>query len=83
MLGPLFFLMYINDIVKGLQTDIKLFADDTSIFSVVKEKDEAALSLYRDLEKSRLWAWQWKIHFNCDNKVYMVLPFHLIIQNNS
>ena len=54
MLGPLFFLMYINDIVKGLQNDIKLFADDTSIFSVVKEKDEASMSLYQDLEKSRL-----------------------------
>ena len=66
MLGPLLFLVYINDIVKGLQNDIKLFADDTSIFSVVKEKDEAAASLNQDLEKLNLWAWQWKMQFNCD-----------------
>ena len=37
--GPLFFLVYINDIIEGLQNDIKLFADDTSIFSVVKDTD--------------------------------------------
>ena len=66
VLGPLLFLVYINDIVKGLQNDIKLFADDTSIFSVVKEKDEAAASLNQDLEKLNLWAWQWKMQFNCD-----------------
>ena len=32
VLGPLFFLAYINDIVDGLQNDIKLFADNTSIY---------------------------------------------------
>ena len=66
ILGPLFFLVYINDIVEGLQNDIKLFADDTSIFSVVKNKDEAAASLNQDLERVSLWAWQWKMQFNCD-----------------
>ena len=45
VLGPLFFLVYINDIVDGLQNDIKRFADDTSIYSVVKDKDEAAANL--------------------------------------
>ena len=66
MLGPLLFLVYINDIVKGLQNDIKRFADYTSIFSVGKEKDEAAASLNQDLETLNLWAWQWKMQFNCD-----------------
>ena len=66
VLGPLFFLVYINDIVEGLQNDIKLVADDTSIFSVVKDKDEAAASLNQDLERVSLWAWQWKMQFNCD-----------------
>ena len=66
VLDPLFFLVVINDIVEGLQNDIKLFADDTSIFSVVKDKDEAAASLNQDLERVSLWAWQWKMQFNCD-----------------
>ena len=66
VLGPLFFLIYINDIVQGLQNDIKLFADDTSIFTVVKDKDEAAASLNQGLGRVIFLAWQWKIPFNCD-----------------
>ena len=34
VLGPLFFLMYINDLSCGLSSTTKLFADDTSLFSV-------------------------------------------------
>ena len=66
VLGPLFFLVYINDLVDGVHNDIKLFADDTSIFSIVKDKDEATETLNQDLERVRLWAWQWKMQFNCD-----------------
>ena len=66
VLGPLFFLVYINDIVDGLQNDIKLFVDDNSIYTVVKNKDEAAANLNQDLERVNLWAWQWKVQFNSD-----------------
>ena len=37
VLGPLFFLMYINDLSCGLSSTTKLFADDTSLFSVVHD----------------------------------------------
>ena len=50
--------MYTNDFVDCVHSDIKLFADDTSIFSVVKDKDEATETLNQDLERVRLWAWQ-------------------------
>ena len=66
VLGPLFFLVYINDLVDSVHSDIKLFADDTSIFSDVKDKDEATETLNKDLERVRLWAWQWKVQLNCD-----------------
>ena len=36
VLGPLFFLIYINDLSKNLSSNTKLFADDTSTFSTVK-----------------------------------------------
>ena len=45
--------------------DIKLFADDTSIFSVVWN-DRSSEELNRDLQRLRLWSWQWKMHFNAD-----------------
>ena len=37
VLGPLFFLMHINDLSCGLSSTIKLFADDTSLYSVVHD----------------------------------------------
>ena len=35
VLGPLLFLIYINDLEKGIKSKIKFFADDTSLFSTV------------------------------------------------
>ena len=64
VLGPLLFLIYINDIVENVNCDIKLFADDTSLFQVVRGEARTALELNRDLERIRLWAWQWKMQFN-------------------
>ena len=65
VLGPLLFLVYINDIVDNVRCDIKLFADDTSLFSVVRN-DRSTEELNRDIELLRLWSWQWKMQFNAD-----------------
>ena len=37
LLGPLFFLIFINDIVQEIGCSIKLFADDTSIYIIVED----------------------------------------------
>ena len=42
VLGPLFFLLYINDLVDNVSSEAKLFADDTSLFTVVYDVDTAA-----------------------------------------
>ena len=34
ILGPLFFLVYVNDLLEKINATVKLFADDTSLFSV-------------------------------------------------
>ena len=41
-LGPLLFLIYINDLADGLSSNAKLFADDTSLFSVVHNSNTTA-----------------------------------------
>ena len=66
VLGPLFFLIYINDLTENIASGVKLFADDTSLFSVVETENETAQALNSDLEKIRTWAWQWKMKFNAD-----------------
>ena len=66
VLGPLFFLVYINDLVGNVRCDIKLFADDTWLFSVIYDKSKTAAELDRDLERVRLWAWQWNMKFNTE-----------------
>ena len=43
MLGPLLFLVYINDISKNLKSSAKLFADDTSLFSTVYDLSESEI----------------------------------------
>ena len=66
ILGPLLFLIYINDLSDNLASNRKLFADDTSLFSVVKNVDASNIDLKNDLKKIDEWAFQWKISFNPD-----------------
>ena len=41
ILGPRLFLVYINDLPNKLKSSAKLFADDTSLFTIVKDKNES------------------------------------------
>ena len=61
ILGPLLFLAYINDLSNGLKSNAKLFADDTSLFTIVKDKNESADVLNNDLLSISKWAYDWKM----------------------
>ena len=65
-LKPLLFLVYINDLPEGLTTSTKLFADDSSLFSVVHDSAASSGFLNDDLLKIYRWAYQWKMIFNPD-----------------
>ena len=64
ILGSLLFLVYINDIVKDIGSNIRLFADDTSLFIIVDNPVTAADSLNTDLNKISQWAATWLVTFN-------------------
>ena len=51
ILGSLFFLIYINDLPGNIESTVKLFVDDTSLFSVVHNSNTSAEILSRDLPK--------------------------------
>ena len=65
ILGPLLFLIYINDLSENIESTVNLFADDTSLFSVVHNNTSAEV-LNRDLLKLFEWAHKWKMSFNPD-----------------
>ena len=66
ILGPLFFLVYINDLGEKLSSTVKLFADDTSLFSEVYNTTSSASQLNNDLKIISRWAHKWKMSFNPD-----------------
>ena len=64
ILGPLLFLLFINDIVVDIGSNIRLFADDTSLYMVVDNPDTAAELLNLDINKIMTWAKKWLVTFN-------------------
>ena len=64
ILGPLFFLVYISDLTVGLKCNVKLFADDTSLFTVVEDSNTAANDMNHDLDLIGQWAHAWRMSFN-------------------
>ena len=64
VLGPLLFLIYINDIVNVVRSPIRLFADDTTLFITVDDPAVASASLNSDLQEVERWSQQWLVVFN-------------------
>lgn len=53
MLGPLLFLVYINDIVQDIQSNTRLFADDATLFIVVDNPILSSNKINHDVDKIR------------------------------
>ena len=66
ILGPLLFVICINDLVDGLSSNTKLFADDTSLFPVIYDSVITTLEVKSDLARIKRWVFQWKMNFNSD-----------------
>ena len=64
IIGPLLFLIYINGIVRELNCNVRLFADDTSLFIVVENPVTTVNILNNNLGRIHSWAGDWPVDFN-------------------
>ena len=64
ILGPLLFLLFINDIVNEIRANIRLFTNDASLYLIVEHPEVTAQLLNIDLETIAKWAKLWLVTFN-------------------
>jgi hypothetical protein len=62
-------LVYINDIVDNIESDINLFADDTSLVNVIDQLQDSYDTVISDLMKVARWADQWLVTYNATKTV--------------
>jgi hypothetical protein len=72
VLGPLLFILYINDITRGISSNIRLYADDTCIYIDYNDSDLASLELETNLDRITEWAKTWFVTFNGKKTVDLV-----------
>ena len=63
VLGPLLFLLYVNDIPEVVHCTLKMFADDTKLYSSVTTPSDVS-RLQSDLESLANWSATWQLPFN-------------------
>ena len=78
VLGPVLFLVFIDDLEEGLRSEVLKFADDTKIFGRV-ESEGAGEDLQRDLDRLVQWSEVWQMRFNVDKCKVMHLGKKMLV----
>ncbi|BHF62595.1 hypothetical protein SprV_0200558000 [Sparganum proliferum] len=63
VLGPILFLIYIDDCIHDLDCDIAMFADDIKLWTVIRNEDDEA-KLQANLDRLEQWSGYWHLPFN-------------------
>ena len=70
VLGPLLFLVHINDLPDCVSSNVRLFADDCLLYRQIKSRDDQEI-LQKDLQNLENWALTWGMRFNA-KKCYIL-----------
>ena len=63
VLGPIFFVLFVNDMPSIVHNFVALFADDAKVFTTITENIDC-VSLQEDLKNLQCWAATWQLNFN-------------------
>ena len=63
VLGPLLFILYINDIPDNIQSQVRPFADDTTVYLTVSSANDSTV-LQSDLDSLQCWERTWDMELN-------------------
>ena len=86
VLGPILFIIYINDLPDSINSYLKIFADDTKIFRTIESMTDKG-ELDSDLNKIIEWSERWQLPFNVDKCKIIHYgtqnPYHCYTMNNA
>ena len=63
ILGPILFLIYVNDLPDVVKTKAKMFADDTKLYNEISSISDC-MNLQDDLNSLAVWSQKWLLNFN-------------------
>jgi len=63
VLGPLLFLLFVNDLPRWIVNSMKMFADDTKLWCRIETESDSE-SLQKDLDSLANWSQKWMLEFN-------------------
>ena len=75
VLGPILFLVYINDLPEVVKSVIHLFADDTKIHAPINNIQDA-IALQEDINDMELWSDIWLLNFHPDKCHVLIVGKH-------
>ncbi|MBA5248939.1 MAG: hypothetical protein FE834_05320 [Gammaproteobacteria bacterium] len=85
VLGPVLFVIYINDLPEVVHSMVQMFADDTKVFRRM-EKGSDSRDLQKDLNNMQKWSSDWQLKFNASKCKVMHLggknSKHIYVMND-
>ena len=88
VLGPLLFLIYINDLPDDLNSDVYMYADDTKLYREIKTIEDQRI-LQKDLDTLTKWSEIWLLKFHPEKCINLTIgigepeesSYHMMIDN--
>lgn len=75
VIGPLLFLVYVNDLLDGIQSSGKLFADDAKLYRRLRNASDSQ-DLQEDIDQLQEWSQKWLLQFNSEKCKVMHIGKH-------